>query len=246
VPDELLAPPRVAELVAPHIARLRDAISDRLTPYVPDLVGSYGIDRATGTMIALLRHQPAEAAFTASELVEAFAHAPTPTVWECLQACQDTGLLEPTGDGRLRRTSRAMVFNAELLALATKVAVELWSGHRDVVTRLVPLLERVARQAAESPGARMQVFDWPHQPVVTPGEQVLAELLATLRYHRGDVYRRVCEAEGLTPDQVESLPPGRPHDVVLERTNRLAGRPYGVLDLEERRAVVDGLAVLPS
>jgi hypothetical protein len=246
VPEELLGPARVAELVAPHLVRLRDAISDHLTPHVPALVEAHGIDRATGTMVALLRNQPAEASFPPEVLVDAFALAPAGSVWECLQDCQEAGLLEPDADGRLVRTARAMSFTADLVDRATRVAVELWSGEHDLVLRLVPLLERVARHASVSPGPRMQVFDWPHHVAGTPDEQVLAELLASLRYHRGDVLRRVCETEGLSPAQAESLPPGRARAGIEDRTNRLAGRPYGVLAGDERHVVVEGLARLPA
>ncbi|MDP9183670.1 MAG: hypothetical protein M3P04_12955 [Actinomycetota bacterium] len=244
--EETLDPPRVAELVAPHLARLRDVISERLTPHVPALVERYGIDRATGTIIALLRNQPPEASFPADALAEAFSNAPAPSVWQTLHACIKAGLLEPAGPGMVRRTPLALVFSGELVELATQVAVDLWSGHRELVTRLVFLLEKASKGAAADPGARLKVFDWPQHGAGTPDEYVFAELLASMRYHRGDVLARVCAAEGLTPDEALVLPPGRARDAVERRTNRLAGRPYALLDLSEGAELVGGLAVLPS
>lgn len=244
--EETLDPPRVAELVAPHLARLRDVISDRLTPHVPALVASYGIDRATGTIMALLRNHPPEASFSSDALAEAFSIAPAPSVWQTLNACLETGLLEPDGPGRVRRTPLALVFTGELVELATQVAVDLWSGHGALVTRLVFLLEKAAKGAAADPGARLTVFDWPQHAAGTPDEQVFAELLASLRYHRSDVLARICASEGLTPDEVFVLPPGGPRDAIEHRTNRLAGRPYALLDPSERAELVEGLAVLPS
>jgi hypothetical protein len=243
---EPLDPSRVAELVAPHLARLRDVISERLRPYVPGLVTAYGIDVATGTVLGLLRNHPPEAAFPAEALAEAFSAAPAASVWETLNACQETGLLEEDGEGCLRRTALGMAFTGELVDIATQVAVELWSGQHELVTRMVSLLEKAAMEAAAEPGARMRVFDWPRHPAGTPDEQILAELLASMRYHRGDVLGWVSAAEGLTPEEVQALPPGRARDTIEVRTNRIAGRPFALLDVEERHELVDGLAALPS
>jgi hypothetical protein len=70
--------------------------------------------------------------------------------------------------------------------------------------------------------------------------------LSVLRYHRADAHAAAWQAAGLTADAMIQLPEGPLRAAIEEETNRRAGVPYAALSIDERVALLAGLAALPG
>jgi hypothetical protein len=240
------APPAVAAEVHAQVARIRAAVVRQAGRSVQAELASLGVDYGVGSVLALLRYRPADAVLSRAELGAGLWRDESSALEEDLRECLSAGLLEQAAEGGLRRTARGLELTERIRLAMDTAATELWGEQREVLSVLVPLMERAARAAFAQPGDRLSVFGWPDQPYATPAEQVMAELAAVLWYHRTDVLRRVCEAEGLTSTQVEALEQGQVLARIQERTDRLAGRPYGELSGPERALLLRSLGGVPG
>jgi hypothetical protein len=75
---------------------------------------------------------------------------------------------------------------------------------------------------------------------------LLHHRLSVLRYHRADAHAAAWQAAGLTAEAMIQLPEDPMRTAIEAEMNRRAGVPYAALSVDERVALLAGLAALPG
>ena len=86
----------------------------------------------------------------------------------------------------------------------------------------------------------------PYEPADATAGVLLHHRLSVLRYHRADAHAAAWQAAGLTSEAMTQLPAGPVRAAIEAETNRRAGVPYATLSVDERIALLAGLAALPG
>jgi hypothetical protein len=86
----------------------------------------------------------------------------------------------------------------------------------------------------------------PYEPVDATVGVLLHHRLSVLRYHRADAHAAARQAAGLTSKAMMQLPAGPMRAAIEAETNRRADVPYATLSVDERVALLAGLAALPG
>jgi antitoxin (DNA-binding transcriptional repressor) of toxin-antitoxin stability system len=123
---------------------------------------------------------------------------------------------------------------------------QLWTGHTELVARLLPLADRACAAVSATGGAAVRVVTPVYNPPDASPALKLAERLTPLRFHRFDAHAEAWRAEGLTVEEIQALDPGPLLDKIEAETNRWAAAPYCVLEPDERAELLHGLSALPA
>ncbi|QGN34083.1 hypothetical protein [Microlunatus sp. Gsoil 973] len=237
---------RFAELVAPAVSRtfvsgMRP--DDRLRSVVRTHCGS-----AVGYLIDLRNPLAAGRPISRNDLADLYRYADPAEIDATIARSIGHGLLVET-DAMFRTTAAGRDFLHDLFQVQGVVLAERWGSVAHVVRALNELLGAVLRKAEESAGPAFTIHAPPYEPSGAPAELVLLNRLSTLRYHRADAHASAWQAAGMTAAQVAAEPWGTAWSErrrqVEHHTNVLAGRPFAVLDGDQRLQLLAGLAALP-
>lgn len=242
---DLLAPARIAALVAPAVDRLRLAIHRLSQDVMAGLVRELGLDRPMVMVAGNLRNLSPDRVVPRSAVLAVFAYQPSSVVDHGIDGAIGAGLADEAA-GQLSLTERGRALAADLLAEGDAVARELWSGQEERVAMLGGLAGRAVRAAASDGGDAFTVMAPVQEPAGASDAALLAERLTGLRFHRFDAHVAAWRAAGLTADQIKALPPGAERAAIEADTNRRAATPYAALEASERLDFLAGLAALPG
>lgn len=238
------APEHIARLVAPVIDRLRNAVVQSLMAHRADVFQEFGVGEGGGLTLGMLRNALRERSVTRAQLRTVLRYLPPDQVDAGADDAVAAGLLE--GGGALVLTDRGSRYLDRLYASGTTFVAERWSGNDDRIEQLLELTRTVLDAAPETAGPAFAVMSPVYEPPGAPAAMRLAERLTPLRFHRFDAHIAAWEAEGLTVEEVQALPPGPVGDRIEAETNRLAAAPYAALDPIGRLELLGGLGALPN
>jgi hypothetical protein len=223
--------------IAPHIDNATTSIHHAVGPTGGQLVRTAGLPRA-GLLVDLLvplLAGPAE--ISALHRVERY------TPYEKFSGTID----EHVTQGMLSRSGNIVVATPPGLELLTDLRhaqglaiTVLWSDRLNTVSTLRPLVDRVLN-SVDDDGPAFALLKPPAQAESTAQE--LHDRITALRYYRADAHAAAWTAAGLTAAEIPELT-GPERDRIEAETNRLAARPYVVLNDDERGAFLDAIKVL--
>ena len=244
--DQASRTTRFAELVAPAVSR---AFVSGMRPdeRLRDVVRGHG-GSAVGYLIDLRNPLAAGRTVSRDDLAELYRYTDRDEIGATVARSVGHGLLVET-EGVFRATAAGRAVLHDLFAVQGVVLAERWGSVSHVVRTLNDLLAPVLRAAEASAGPAFTIQAPPYEPPGTPAELVLLNRLSTLRYHRTDAHASAWQAAGMTAAQVAAEPWGTPWSErrrqVEHHTNVVAGRPFAVLDDDQRLQLLAGLAALP-
>jgi hypothetical protein len=243
---EPLEAERIAAATAPIIDRIRMAVVRAVGAVEADVADRLEIPAPLLRLLGMLRNTAPDRVVAIDDVLEVFLYQPPAQIKATIEALVRVGLAESVGDRTLRLTSAAQPVMQEVFGSMQTFVDELWSAQADLVTRLLPIAERVCAAVSLSGGAATRVMA-PRQAL--PGASaalLLAESLTPLRFHRFDAHAAAWRAEGLTVEQMQQLEPGPQRQRIEDETNRRVAPPYAVLTPDERFTFVTGLGALPN
>jgi hypothetical protein len=128
--------------------------------------------------------------------------------------------------------------------VGAEVTGQLWSHDDDALNALNDLAGRVVQAGLATGGDAYMTMAPPYEPADATVGVLLHHRLSVLRYHRADAHAAAWQAAGLTAEAMVQLPEGPMRAAIEAETNRRAGVPYAVLSVDERVALLAGLAAL--
>ena len=146
-------------------------------------------------------------------------------------------LLDLIHGDRTRRSARG---------LHSRLASDSARGVRRIRLVCSQLAGRVVQAGLATGGDAYMTMAPPYEPADATVGVLLHHRLSVLRYHRADAHAAAWQAAGLTSEAMTQLPAGPVRAAIEAETNRRAGVPYATLSVDERVALLAGLAALPG
>jgi len=205
-----------------------------------------GASAGTMRMFAQLRTALAARTVTAAGIAAVYRYRDPDDVRGDLDRLRAAGLITAAGDGTIEATETGRAVLAGMYQVSAEVTGQLWSQHDNALASLNDLAGRLVQAGLATGGDAYMTLAPPYEPADATVGVLLHHRLSVLRYHRADAHAAAWQAAGLTSEAVMQLPAGPIRAAVEAETNRRAGVPYATLSVDERVALLAGLAALPG
>lgn len=238
-------PAEFAREVAAQVDRVAIGVHPLARARSRNEVVQAGLTGGTGVLVSLaapLLSGPAPA----GDLHAVERYSPWPDFVATLDTHIAQGMLERGDDGRYGLTAPGHRLCAAIRAAQGAAITESWQPAADVVSRLLPLTDRLVAAGWETAGTAYAVMAGARDPQAASPAHLLLIRVTALRYHRADAHAAAWAAAGLTAEQAVALPDGPSREPIEADTNRRAGAPYTALTSAERAVWLDGLRALPG
>ncbi len=197
-------------------------------------------------MFAQLRTALAARPVTAAGIAAVYRYRDPDDVRGDLDGLRAAGLIDPAGDGAIEATETGRAVLAGMYQAGAEVTGQLWSQHDSALAGLNDLAGRVVQAGLATGGDAYMTTAPPYEPADATVGVLLHHRLSVLRYHRADAHAASWQAAGLTSEAMTQLPEGPMRAAIEAETNRRAGVPYAILSVDERVALLAGLAGLAA
>jgi hypothetical protein len=197
-------------------------------------------------MFAQLRTALAARPVTAAGIAAVYRYRDPGEVRGDLDGLRAAGLIHAAGDGAIAATETGRAVLAGMYQAGAEVTGQLWNQHDNALASLNDLAGRVVQAGLATGGDAYMTMAPPYEPADAAVGVLLHHRLSVLRYHRADAHATAWQAAGLTSEAMRQLPAGPVRAAIEAETNRLAGAPYATLSVDERVALLAGLAALPG
>jgi hypothetical protein len=241
-----LSPDRYAPLIAPVLERLTFAVVRMSVDRAASVPASAGASPEAMRMFAQLRTALAARPVTAAGIAAVYRYRDPDEVRGDLDRLRAAGLIDAASDGGIEATELGRAVLAGMYQVGADVTGQLWSQHDDELAGLNDLAGRVVQAGLATGGDAYMTMAPPYEPADATVGVLLHHRLSVLRYHRADAHAAAWQAAGLTAGAMVQLPEGPMRAAIEAETNRRAGVPYAVLNVDERVALLAGLAALPG
>ena len=241
-----LSPDRYAPLIAPVLERLTFAVVRMSVSRPASMPPPGGASAGAMRMFAQLRTALAARTVTAAGIAAVYRYRDPGEVRGDLDGLRAAGLIDAAGDGAIRATETGRAVLGGMYQVGAEVTGQLWSQHGDALAGLNDLAGRVVQAGLATGGDAYMTLAPPYEPVDATVDVLLHHRLSVLRYHRADAHAAAWQAAGLTSEAMMQLPAGPMRAAIEAETNRRAGVPYATLSVDERVALLAGLAALPG
>jgi len=241
-----LSPDRYAPLIAPVLERLTFAVVRMSVSRPANMLAPGGASADAMRMFAQLRTALAARTVTAAGIAAVFRYRDPHEVRGDLDGLRTAGLIEAAGDGAIRATETGRAVLGGMYQVGAEVTGQLWSQRDSTLAGLNDLAGRVVQAGLATGGDAYMTLAPPYEPVDAAVGVLLHHRLSVMRYHRADAHAAAWQAAGLTSEAMMQLPAGPVRAAIEAETNRRAGVPYATLSVDERVALLAGLAALPG
>jgi hypothetical protein len=241
-----LSPDRYAPLIAPVLERLTFAVVRMSLAQAASAPAPGGAAPGAMRIFAQLRTALAARPVTAAGIAAVYRYRDPDEVRGDLDGLRAAGLIDAAGDGGIEATEIGRAVLAGMYQVGAEVTGHLWSEQDNALGALNDLAGRVVRAGLATGGDAYLTMAPPYEPADASVGVLLHHRLSVLRYHRADAHAAAWQAAGLTADAMIQLPEGPLRAAIEEETNRRAGVPYAALSIDERVALLAGLAALPG
>jgi hypothetical protein len=241
-----LSPDRYAPLIASALERLTFGVVRMSVARAESVPGSGGASPEAMRMFAQLRTALAARPVTAAGIAAVYRYRDRDEVRGDLDGLRAVGLIDAGGDGGIQATEIGRAVLVGMYQVAAEVTGELWSQHDNALAALNDLAGRVVQAGLATGGDAYLTMAPPYEPADATVGVLLHHRLSVLRYHRADAHAAAWQAAGLTAEAMIQLPEGPMRTAIEVETNRRAGVPYAALSVDERVALLAGLAALPG
>jgi hypothetical protein len=223
-----VSPDRYAPLIAPVLERLTFAVVRMSVSRAAGMPAPGGVPAGAMRMFAQLRTALAARTVTAAGIAAVYRYRDPGEVRGDLDALRAAGLIGTAGEGAIEATGTGRAVLAGMYQGAAEVTGQLWSQHDNALAGLNDLAGRVVQAALATGGDAYMTMAPPYEPADAPTGVLLHHRLSVVRYHRADAHAAAWQA------------------AIETQTNRQAGVPYATLNVDERVALLAGLAALPG
>jgi hypothetical protein len=199
-----------------------------------------GIDPSGAQILMMLRNAAFDRRVTPEQVASLFRYQPDDVTAAAIASAVRDGILGD-GNGTIGATARGREIVTFARDRFQEQTNEPWRDHAATIERMLPLVARVLEAAAVSGGDAFAVVHPVYEPPDTSPSMLFAERLTPMRFHRYDAHVAAWQAAG-----VDALGEGPARDAIEFDTNRRDGPPYAALEPDERVALLEGLASLPS
>jgi len=241
-----LSPDRYAPLIAPVLERLTFAVVRLSAPRAAGMPAAGGASADAMRMFAQLRTALVDRMVTTAGIAAVYRYRDPGEVRGDLDGLRTAGLIDAAGDGAIKATETGRVVVAGMYQVSADVTGQLWSQHANALAGLNDLAGRVVQAGLATGGDAYLTMAPPYEPADATAGVLLHHRLSVLRYHRADAHAAAWQAAGLTSKAMTQLPAGPMRAAIEAETNRRAGMPYATLSVDERVALLAGLAALPG
>jgi hypothetical protein len=241
-----LSPDRYAPLIAPVLERLTFAVVRMSVPRPGSMPAPGGASAGAMRMFAQLRTALADRTVTAAGIAAVYRYRNPDEVRGDLDGLRAAGLIDAVGDGAIRATETGRAVLGGMYQVGAEVTGQLWSQRGNALAGLNDLAGRVVQAGLATGGDAYMTLAPPYEPVDATVGVLLHHRLSVLRYHRADAHAAAWQAAGLTSETMMQLPAGPMRAAIEAETNRRAGVAYATLSVDERVALLAGLAALPG
>jgi hypothetical protein len=197
-------------------------------------------------MFAQLRTALVTRTVTAAGIAAIYRYRDPDEVRGDLDGLRAAGLIRASGDAAIEATETGRAVLAGMYQVGAEVTGQLWNQHDSALSGLSDLAGRVVQAGLATGGEAYTTMAPPYEPADATAGVLLHHRLSVLRYHRADAHATAWQAAGLTSEAMMQLPAGPVRAAIEAETNRLAGAPYATLSVDERVALLAGLAALPG
>jgi hypothetical protein len=239
-----LSPDRYAPLIAPVLERLTFAVVRMSVDRAATMPASAGASPEAMRMFAQLRTALVARPVTAAGIAAVYRYRDPDDVRGDLDRLRAAGLIDAAGDGGIEATEIGRAVLVGMYQVGAEVTGQLWSHDDDALNALNDLAGRVVQAGLATGGDAYMTMAPPYEPADATVGVLLHHRLSVLRYHRADAHAAAWQAAGLTAEAMVQLPEGPMRAAIEAETNRRAGVPYAVLSVDERVALLAGLAAL--
>jgi hypothetical protein len=241
-----LSPDRYAPLIAPVLERLTFAVVRMSAARAAGIPAPSGAPAGALRMFAQLRTALAVRPVTAAGIAAVYRYRDPDEVRGDLDGLRAAGLIDATGGGAIEATERGRAVLAGMYQASAQATGQLWSQHDNALAALNDLAGRVVLAGLATGGDAYLTIAPPYEPADATVGVLLHHRLSVLRYHRADAHAAAWQAVGLTSQAMMQLPEGPVRTAIEAETNRRAGVPYATMSVDERVALLTGLAALPG
>jgi hypothetical protein len=241
-----LSPDRYAPLIAPVLERLTFAVVKMSVSRAASMSAPGGASPDAMRMFAQLRTALGARTVTAAGIAAVYRYRDPDAVRGDLDGLRAAGLIDAAGDGAIDATETGRAVLAGMYQVSAEVTGQLWRQHDDALAGLNDLAGRVVQAGLTTGGEAYLTMAPPYEPADATVGVLLYHRLSVLRYHRADAHAAAWQAAGLTSEAMMQLPAGPMRAAIEAETNRRAGLPYATLSVDERVALLAGLAALPG
>jgi hypothetical protein len=241
-----LSPERYAPLIAPVLERLTFAVVRMSVSRAASMPAPGGASADAMRMFAQLRTALAARTVTAAGIAAVYRYRDPDEVRGDLDGLRAAGLIDAAGDGAIEATETGRAVLAGMYQVSAEATGQLWSQHDNALASLNDLAGRLVQAGLATGGDAYMTVAPPYEPADATVGALLHHRLSVLRYHRADAHAAAWQASGFTSDAMMQLPAGPTRAAVETETNRRAGVPYATLSVDERVALLAGLAALPG
>ncbi|HEY3201273.1 MAG TPA: hypothetical protein VGK55_12060 [Actinomycetes bacterium] len=242
-----LSPDRYAPLIAPALERLTFAVVRMSVARAASVPASGGASPEAMRMFGQLRTALAARPVTAAGIAAVYRYRDPDEVRSDLDGLRAAGLIDAADDGGIEATEIGRAVLVGMYQVAAEVTGQLWSQqHDNALAALNDLAGRLVQAGLATGGDAYMTMAPPYEPDDATVGVLLHHRLSVLRYHRADAHAAAWQAAGLTAEAMIQLPEGPMRTAIEAETNRRAGVPYAALSVDERVALLAGLAALPG